>query len=205
MSGLVGQFPYLGLFALLILGGVGLPFPEDSTLILCGFLISHEVVRPVPAISVIYAGLLTADFFLYSVGKKYGRQIVNHRRFRKIVSPEKLAIIEEKFKKRGVLVILLGRHIFGLRAQLFLAAGTMRMSAIKFILADGVSALFTIAIMAGAGYAGGYGMKTLGEKIIKIRNFSAVTVSVLIAAIVLFRYIRSKRSGMQSGEFEKRN
>ncbi len=170
-----------------------MPFPEDSTLILCGFLISREIIRPGPAICVIYAGVLVADYFLYSVGKRYGRQVVDHKRFRRILSTERLARIEEKFRTRGVLVILLGRHLIGLRAQLFLAAGTMKMPAVKFLLADGVSALITISLMVGAGYAGGYGMKTLERDIIKLRNVSAILIAILIALAILYRYIRYRR------------
>ncbi|MDI6727600.1 MAG: hypothetical protein QMD44_01570, partial [Thermodesulfovibrionales bacterium] len=75
ISTLVEHFPYIGLFLLLILGGIGFPFPEDTTLILCGFLISTHVVKPVPALLVVYAGLLITDFSLYFVGKKYGRMV----------------------------------------------------------------------------------------------------------------------------------
>ncbi|MEW6110282.1 MAG: DedA family protein, partial [Nitrospirota bacterium] len=153
--GLIEHFPYTGLFLLLILGGIGFPFPEDTTLILCGFLISTHVVKPVPALLVIYSGLLIADLFLYFVGKKYGRKIITHKRFRKIVSPERLAALEDKFNKRGIFVVLFGRHLVGLRPQIFLVAGVMRMSALKFIMADAVSSIFTIALMAGAGYMGG--------------------------------------------------
>jgi len=53
LSGLIEHFPYLGLFILLILGGIGFPFPEDTTLILGGFLISTHVIKPVPALLVI--------------------------------------------------------------------------------------------------------------------------------------------------------
>ncbi|MDP2278373.1 MAG: VTT domain-containing protein, partial [Nitrospirota bacterium] len=127
---ITGHFPYIGLFILLILGGIGFPFPEDATLILCGFLISTHVVKPVPALLVVYSGLLIADLFLYLVGKKYGRQIVTHKRFHKIISPERLSMLEDKFNKKGILIILLGRHLIGLRAQIFLVAGVMRMSAL---------------------------------------------------------------------------
>jgi membrane protein DedA with SNARE-associated domain len=55
---IIEHFPYLGLFLLLILGGMGFPFPEDTTLILCGFLISHDVVKPVLALIVLYPVIL---------------------------------------------------------------------------------------------------------------------------------------------------
>src|SRR4030066_1119859 len=83
----VNHFPYLVIFLLLILGGVGLPFPEDATLLLGGFLMAHYVIKPLPAFLVVYSGLLITDFSLYLVGKKYGRRVVEHKRFRKIISP----------------------------------------------------------------------------------------------------------------------
>jgi membrane protein DedA with SNARE-associated domain len=33
----IEHFPYIGIFLLLVLGDIGLPFPEDGTLILSGF------------------------------------------------------------------------------------------------------------------------------------------------------------------------
>jgi len=152
---LVEHFPYIGIFILLILGGVGLPFPEDATLLLSGFLVAQNVIKPFQAFLVVYLGLLISDFFLYWVGKKYGRMLVLHKKFQKIISPDQLSKLEEKFKKRGVWVVLIGRHFIGLRAQIFLVAGVMRMSAIKFFVTDAITALLTIAFMGGIGYAGG--------------------------------------------------
>ncbi|MBT9537288.1 MAG: DedA family protein [Nitrospirae bacterium] len=168
ISTLVEHFQYFGLFILLILGGIGFPFPEDATLILCGFLISHDVVKPIPALLVVYSGLLIADLSLYFVGKKYGRQIVIHKRFHKIISPERLSMLEDKFNKKGILIILMGRHLIGLRAQIFLVAGIMRMSALKFLMADAVSSILTIVLMVGAGYMGGNSLQIVRKDITKI-------------------------------------
>jgi len=139
---LVQHFPYIGIFALLILGGIGLPFPEDATLLLSGILVAQEVIRPIPTILVVYSGLLLTDFFLYYVGEKYGRKVIEHKRFHRIISPENLLKIEEKFKRWGSWAIFFGRHVIGIRAQLFLVAGIMRISAIKFLMVDAISAFF---------------------------------------------------------------
>jgi membrane protein DedA with SNARE-associated domain len=189
----VEHFPYLGLFALLILGGIGFPFPEDATLILCGFLISTKVVKPIPALFVVYSGLLIADLFLYFVGKKYGRMIVTHKRFQKIISPERLAALEDKFNKKGILVILIGRHLVGLRAQIFLVAGVMRMSPLKFLAADAFSSLFTMALMIGAGYMGGNSLEIIKRDITKIEHIGILLAVMIFAVYLLFRYFKSMR------------
>jgi membrane protein DedA with SNARE-associated domain len=65
ISTIVEHFPYLGIFVLLILGGIGLPFPEDATIMLSGFLVPHEVVKPLPIFLSVYTGLLFSDFFFF--------------------------------------------------------------------------------------------------------------------------------------------
>lgn len=67
--------PYFGILCLLILGGLGLPFPEDGVLIMGGLLIAHDVIKLFPALLIIYPSLLIADFMLYSIGRKYGRMV----------------------------------------------------------------------------------------------------------------------------------
>jgi len=187
------HFPYLGIFLLLVLGGIGLPFPEDTTLILSGFLVAHDVAKPLPAFLVIYPSLLMTDFFLYLVGKKYGRRVVEHKRFRKVISSDRLSKIEEKFRKWGIWVVLVGRHIVGLRAQIFLAAGVMKMDAIKFLIADGASSLITIALMSGIGYVGGNSIQVLKKDLARIEHIAIVCFVILLASWIVFRHIKIKR------------
>ncbi len=191
-SELIKHFPYLGLFVLLVLGGIGLPFPEDATLILCGFLIAHNLVRAIPAIIITYIGLLFADYFLYFVGRKYGRKIATHKRFHKILPPEKLAVIEDKFNKKGSLIILFGRHLLGLRAQLFITAGIMNMPALKFILLDAFTSIFTMALMIGAGYMGGNSLRVIKKDITRIEHVGILLIVVIFALYLVFRYLRQR-------------
>jgi membrane protein DedA with SNARE-associated domain len=191
---LVEHFPYFGIFLLLILGGIGLPFPEDATLILTGFLVAQNVIKPVQAFLAVYCGLLISDFFLYWVGKKYGRMLVSHKRFQKIISPEQLAKVEEKFERRGVWVILVGRHVLGLRAQIFLVAGVMRMSAIKFLLADGATSLFTIALMGGIGYVGGNSVEILKKDVKRIEHVAILILTILFTGWIVYKYLKAKKS-----------
>jgi membrane protein DedA with SNARE-associated domain len=188
----IENFPYLGMFILLILGGVGLPFPEDATLIMCGLLISTQVVWPIPALLTVYAGLLVADLTLHFIGKKYGRQIVTHRRFHKWISPERLSFLEKKFNRRGVLLILFGRHIAGLRAQIFLVSGIMRMPALKFLVADAVSSIFTMALMIGAGYWGGNSVKLLKRGMVRVEHIAILAIILSIIIYSFYRYMRPK-------------
>jgi len=187
ISTLLENFPYIGLFIFLILGGFGLPFPEDAVLIACGFLISNHVVKPVPSILIVYAGMLIADNLLYFLGRNYGRKMVLSGWFKRFMPPERLKVLEEKFKNKGVIFILLGRHLIGLRAQIFFVAGIMGMPLTKFILADTISAIFTITIMVSAGYMGGNSLKAIEHGVLKVEY---IIVLVFIGSLIIYLFYK---------------
>jgi membrane protein DedA with SNARE-associated domain len=169
-------------------------FPEDATFILCGFLIQARTVKTIPALLVIYIGVLIADFIVYSFGRKYGRMVVCHRWFRRFLSLEKLQDLEDGFKRRGIFIILLGRHFIGLRVQIFIVSGILRMHPLKFLLADAVTVTFTIGVMVLIGYMGGHSLKDLGIHISKHELLGAFLLSSFFIGWLVFKYIQKKKT-----------
>ncbi len=192
VSTLLERFPYVGLFLLLFLGEIGFPFPEDATLMLSGFLIASGVTKLVPTFFVVYLGLLITDFSLYWVGKKYGRKVVEHKRLHRIISPGRLLKLEDKFKKWGIWVIFLGRHIVGIRAQLFLVAGVMKMPPVRFVLADAISAVFTVTIMLALGYFGGNSIQIIKKDATRLEQYAVLVLFLFLAVWILYRYLRKR-------------
>jgi membrane protein DedA with SNARE-associated domain len=195
---IIQYFSYPGLFILPILGSLGLPVPEEAILILCGVLISESLIKPVPAVIAVYSGVIISDFIIFSIGRRYGRALVTHKRFQKILSPEKLTIVEDKFNKFGPCLIFFGRHLIGLRSQLFLISGIMGMPPNKFIMTDAVAALITVTVMVTAGYTG-FNMISYVH-LINI-NTGYVISALLIALILIYagyRYIRWHRSTVRN-------
>ena len=182
MTNLINNFPYLGIFVTLILGGIGLPFPEDATLLLSGFLIAHGTIKLFPTFLIVYPLLLIIDFFVFSVGKRYGRMLVRHKIFGKLISPEKLLKLEEKFRRRGALVVLFGRHILGLRTPIFLAAGVTRMSVTKFLIVDGATALLIVALFWG-------GIGLLGDSRIEVLETEATKIWHIAIVVFLMMFV----------------
>ncbi|MGO9953632.1 MAG: DedA family protein [Dissulfurispiraceae bacterium] len=192
---IIHHFPYIGLFVLLILGVIGFPFPEDAILILCGFLISSGVVKPAPALIVVASGMLMTDYFLYHVGRKYGRKVVAHRRFRKIISERREIRIEKIFRRWGAGVIFLGRHLVGLRSQIFLVAGILRMPRARFVLADAVSSVITLTIMVGAGYWGGSTLDLLKKDMEEAQQALLILIAIIAVALLIWRIAVRKLRG----------
>jgi len=93
----------------------------------------------------------------------------------------------------GQLVICFGRHIFGLRAQIFLVSGVMKMSATKFLIADAISALFTIGLWGGVGYLGGNSLQVVKRDVTRIEHIGVVVFVLLLLGGIIFRYFKSNR------------
>ena len=193
MSNLINNYPYTGIFVTLILGGIGLPFPEDATLLLSGLLIAHGTIRLFPTFLIVYPLILIIDFFVFFVGKRYGRMLVQHQRFGKLISPEKLFKFEEKFRRRGALVVLFGRHILGLRTPIFLAAGVTRMSVTKFLIVDAATALLTVALFwGGIGLLGDSRIEVLKAEATKVGHIAMVVFLIVLAGWICYKFQKKR-------------
>jgi membrane protein DedA with SNARE-associated domain len=189
----IQHFTYIGIFCLLILGGVGFPFPEDAVLIMSGLLITHGVIKLTPALLIIYPSLLIADFILYSIGRKYGRMVTEHKIFSKIISHATLSRFEEKFTRWGALMVFLGRHFVGFRAPIFLISGVMRIPRTKFLFTDGLSAVITISFNMGLGYLGGNSFLILRKDITRVDYILILVLVILVAGWIVLRYFRDRK------------
>lgn len=196
IPGLVAHFPYFGLFVLLVLGGVGFPFPEGITLILCGFLVSHDIIRPLYALIVVFTGMLTGDFLIFFLGRKYGHRVATLRIFHRILSPQRLSSLEETFKRRKILYILFGRY---LGSSVFLIAGILRTPYLRFIALDVVSSLLAIGLLGGAGYLGGKSVQVLKKDIARIEHWGILLTVILLAAYLSLRYFKARRGRLHAG------
>ena len=189
---LVKHFTYAGIFLILSASEAGFPFPEDAILLLSGLLATHGILEPIPAFLVSYSSFLATDLFLYAAGKKYGRRIVEHRKFQRLISAERLSQLEEKFEKWGALFVFFGRHVMGVRGQVFLVSGAMRMPLTKFMIADGTSAALSVVLMVGIGYWGGSRLQELRRDVIWIELIGGLVLLVLWGGWMRFHYLRSR-------------
>ena len=196
ISAFVARFSYFGILLGLILGGIGFPFPEDAILICSGYFIAQKTLSPAPTLIMVFAGVLLSDIIIFSLGKHYGRRIVTHKWFGSILSENRLMVIEGRFNTYGPWAILIGRQIFGLRAQVLLMAGIMRMPFLRFLRSDVLAALVTMGIMITAGYTGGKAIASIAD----IKDMMPVALIAIIAVVTTLVVMMRLRIRVCSGE-----
>jgi membrane protein DedA with SNARE-associated domain len=163
---------------------------------LCGFFISHDIIRPLYALIVVFTGMMTGDFLTFFLGRKYGHKVVTLKIFHRILSPQRLSSLENAFNRRKFLYILFGRY---LGSSVFLVAGILRMPYLWFLGLDIVSSFLAIGLFVGAGYLGGRSIRVLKRDFTRIEHWGILLAVVLLAAYLCFNYFKARRGRHHPG------
>jgi membrane protein DedA with SNARE-associated domain len=149
---LTGHGTLTGLFLILVGGGIGLPFPEDLTLLAAGVLAHQHVFGLRDVIAIGFVGVVTADWIIYLVGRRYGRGIVEHRLLARLLSAARVDAVRSAVERHGARAVFAARFMLGFRIATFLAAGTFRIPAYKFAVAEAAGSAIFVPAMATLGF-----------------------------------------------------
>ena len=169
---------YSALFAILILSGIGLPVPEEVTLLLAGYLAYLGFIGFWQTLYVLIAGVVTADMLGYFLGRFAGDWVsvkLSHFRTPTMV----LAKAREYFDRHGEKVVLFSRPLIGIRVAVPILAGHFKMNFLKFLLFDVLAAIPWIFLLVSVSYYFGAGLDLLTEvREIKYAIFIAAGLAI---------------------------
>lgn len=189
----------LVIFGLLFLGGLGFPIPEDIPLVLSGVATAHRIV-PLHSISIVcYAGVMIGDQMMFFFGHRFGHRLLNagtNSTFFPHITSDKVNEIREGLRKRRLLYIFIGRHLFPIRSVTFITAGALRIPFLEFFIADALAGLVSVTLMIALGYWLGQSLKMeTVEKMAHEANFLILVIVILgIVALAAYWFYRRKRA-----------
>jgi membrane protein DedA with SNARE-associated domain len=188
-------YGYVGIILFLILTGCGLPIPEELAIIAAGGLSASGKLDPWLALASCIFGAVAGDSVMYWIGRKFGSAIVHkHPLWLRMVTPEREQWIEQLLRKHGAKVILITRFMVGLRLPIYLTAGLLKMSYVRFLVTDTICALFVVTLFFGLTYFFGGPIWAWLREAERGITVAAVAV-VLVAAIYAYRrYSRREKS-----------
>src|SRR5947207_5770738 len=188
-----GGVGYAVLFGMLFLCGLGLPVPEDIPLIVSGILIGSHKMHLAIAAPLAWAGIIGGDCVLYFLGRRYGLNITRVPFVGKHVTEARIEKAEKLFQRWGIWVVAVGRLFAGIRGAMVVAAGTIRFSFLKFIIADGLAALVSGGLFIWLGMKFGQNLHYIEIKIHKYGEW--VFWGVVLIALGFAFYYWWKRRG----------
>lgn len=178
------------LFVLLLLGVVGLPIPDETLLVFCGYLISKGRLSPVETFLAGVAGTWCGISLSYTIGRTFGIGVVH--RFGKYlhITEERLANVHRWFDRIGHWALFVGYFIAGVRHFTAIVAGISRLKFTSFAAYAWTGGVVWVASFLTLGYFLGERWKEVAEL---VHKYVLVASLVLIAASVLVYFLRSRR------------
>jgi membrane protein DedA with SNARE-associated domain len=192
VGGSLGRYHYLTPFIVLFLCGLGLPLPEEVTLLGSGLLLHEGEVKFVPIVVVCSVAILLGDSVPFWLGRRYGMSALKVRWVRRIIHPERFARLEQRFERHGNWAVFVCRFFAGVRIPGYFMAGTMRMGYLRFLVLDALGVALSVPISIWLG-------KLFAEQIDKLhasfRNLHILLAFVVLCLILgLFVHSRTRRA-----------
>lgn len=194
---LVGKLGYVGIALILVLGGLGLPIPEEAPVILAAILTRNGQMSGVLAFSTCLGGILLGDFIVYLLGYYFGERVMSLPLTRRLLTKAREAQIKGYFHRHGFKILILGRFAVGFRTAAYLTAGILKLPPLKLLLTDFVAAFLSTSLMFALGYLFA---RQIEKGIHDFQKWLAIAVAVGIAGWLAHRYYRAhQRAGRAVG------
>lgn len=194
LSGFSGVTAYAVILGILLACGLGVPIPEDITLIAAGLLAGLERISLAGALIAGMVGVLAGDSFLFFIGRKFGRRAYQLPIIRKVMTPERALLAEAKIQNNSKFICFTARFLPGLRAPIYLTSGIMGVRPITFFLLDGIAALISVPVwVVGAWYFS----KNIDEAIEfakQMHIYLIIGLVILIPGYIAYKYLQKKKS-----------
>jgi len=146
---------YDTLAGILLLCGLGLPIPEDVSLISAGYLAHLGIVNLHTVFLVCFASVLGGDCIAFMLGRLFGSRLLDSRLAKRFFRPREQIRVRAYFRKFGSKVIFIARFLPGLRFSIYLSAGTLRVRPSVFIAYDSLAALVSVPALVYLAWAFG--------------------------------------------------
>jgi membrane protein DedA with SNARE-associated domain len=195
-SHLFQHLGYAAILVIVVLGNAGVPAPEESVLVLGGYLAWHGRLH-LPL--VIIVGVVSAsigDNLGFWAGRHYGQRAVA----RLPLPPARVAQAQALIARYGTRAVFIARFVPGLRTVAGPLAGAGGLPPLRFFGANLLGAICYVPWPVLAGYGVGYG---LGDWLERRRHawgpfkddialFGAI-LAIGLAAFIVMRWARDRR------------
>lgn len=149
---------YSAIIGFMTICALGVPIPEEVVIISAG-LVGHMALNPIQypppypgatavdpytLAAVALAAVIGTDYLIFSLGKFFGKKIMNSKRFKKYFTDEKTTKITTWAQKYGFFAPSVFRFIPGVRFPGHLMCGALGVPAWAFLMTDGIAALISV-------------------------------------------------------------
>lgn len=186
----ISHYGYPGLFAALVLGIAGLPIPDETLLVFCGYLVARGSMHPLLTWLTAVAGSMSGITVSYWIGRAAGYEVV-HRFGRYIhLTEARLLRVQQWFDRIGHWLLTIGYYIPGVRHFTAIVAGMSGMPYRAFAPYAYSGAVLWVSTFLAIGYVLGDRWKQVFEDLHK-QMLIVIVAGTVISWVVW--YVMSRR------------
>jgi len=178
---LLAHWGYVAVFVLVILGNAGVPVPEETVLLLTGYLVWRGELQLHILLAVGFTSAVMGDNIGYWLGRRFGKGALQRHAHWILGHPERLETMQRFVARRGATAVFVARFVPGLRFTAGPLAGALGLPAWSFLAANVLGAALYVPLTVGAGWAIGYGLDDYVERLRRV--VGNVEHVVLLAAV----------------------
>lgn len=188
----ITTYGYGMIFLLLTLGVVGLPVPDETLLVFCGYLVFKGKMHPALAWCSALAGSWCGISLSYTIGRTLGLGVAH--RFGKYlhITEERLEQVQQWFNRIGHWALFAGYYIAGLRHFTAIVAGASKLKFSSFVIYAWSGGLLWVTTFLTLGYYLGENWLRISEIIEHYLLYFSVVVVAAAAAYYFFQRRRKK-------------
>jgi membrane protein DedA with SNARE-associated domain len=179
------HYGYFAVAGILLLENIGLPVPGET------ILIAASLYAATGQLNIVLVGIIavlasTAGSCIgYAIGVYGGRPLAERYGKYVLLTEERLSKTEDFFKRRGPLVVLLGRFVEGVRQAAGIIAGISEMKFPKFLIFTLIGAALWVATWTTVGEVAGAHVTTISHYATYVAEGLGVIAILLIGRAIL--------------------
>ena len=183
--------------------GIPLPVPGDLAMLVAGYRVSRGQMNLFWVLFLLESATLLGASILYWIGSRGGRPLI-YRYGRYIhVDRAKLDRAEAFLQHRGMIALVLGRLVPGLRIVTTVVAGVLGVPYLKFLIATAVGSFPYVLIFVLLGlWVGPHALEAMAGPEFSIRLLVTLLLFAVVTGLLIKFYREAARRELPRAQFE---
>jgi len=194
LSDWLSTWGYLGVFICVFVGNLGIPVPEETVLLIAGFLAGRGDLSLEPLYLVGIGSAVTGDCFGFLFGRTGGQRLLERLAQRFAFVRVRYERLQEFFRTHGSKAVFMARFVTGARFMAGPMAGAAGMSFLRFLGWNVSGAVIWCTLIISVGYLVGDELEWVTAIVHTAGHWVALGIFLLVAALWFLFRERQNRS-----------
>jgi len=193
MTDWIATWGYIGVFAMVFAGNFGVPVPEDTVLLMAGFLAGQDALDLSTLYAVGIASAVAGDCCGFVFGRTGGQRLIERLASRFRFIHERYERLKNFFEAHGAKTVFMARFIAGARFLAGPMAGAAGMPFLRFLAWNILGAVIWCSLVITVGYLLGDELDWIIQEYRRAGHWIALAAIIVVATLALI-YWRRRRA-----------